>query len=126
MEQQQHPAIKAAEPSPIVIERPRENPGTRDIPHTQIDLRASDNQLTLETEGATEPDVIDTPPTEQSEDFIDPTQDRRGAGLGGNELKNLPQILSTFLHLSRGRIEDITSLLSELSDDDDCFYYFQK
>jgi hypothetical protein len=115
MEQQQHPAIRAAEPSPIAIERPRENPGTRDIPHTQIDLRASDNQLTLETEGATEPDVIDTPPTEQSEDFIDPTQDRRGAGLGGNELKNLPQILSTFLHLSRGRIEDITSLLSELS-----------
>ena len=31
------------------------------------------------------------------------------------ELKNLPQSLSTFLHLSRGRIEDLTSLLSELS-----------
>ena len=74
-----------------------------------------ESQETTGIEGATEPNVIDTPPTEQTEYIIDPPQDERGAGLGGNELKNLPQSLSTFLHLSRGRIEDLTSLLTELS-----------
>ena len=113
--EQQHPATRAAEPSPTDIDRPRENPATSDILPTQIDLRALESQKTTGIEGAIEPDVVDTPPTEQSEEVIDPPQDRRGEGLGGNELKNLPQSLSTFLHLSRGRIEDITSLLSELS-----------
>ena len=115
MEQQLHLAIKEAEPNPIAIEKPWENLVIRDIPHTQTELRASESQMTLETEGATEPDVSDSPPTEQSKDSIDPPQDEKGAGLGGNEPKNLPQVLSTFLHLSRGRIEDLTSLLSELS-----------
>ena len=31
------------------------------------------------------------------------------------EYSNLPQSISTFLHLSRGRIDELTSLLSELS-----------
>ena len=87
MEQQQHPATRGAEPSPTALERPRENPVTRDIPPTQIDLRALESQETTGIEGATEPDISDTPPTEQSENLIDPPQDRRGAGLGGNELK---------------------------------------
>ena len=115
IEQQQHPATRAVEFSPASIDRPRENPATSDFLPTQIDLRALESQETTGIEGTTEPDVLDTPPTEQSEELIDPPLDRRGAGLGGNELKNLPQSLSTFLNLSRGRIEDLTSLLSELS-----------
>jgi len=70
MEQQLHLATKAAEPNPIAIEKPRENPVTRDIPHTHTELRASESQKTLETEGATEPDVSDSLPTEQSDDSV--------------------------------------------------------
>ena len=66
-------------------------------------------------EGAIELDETDTPPTEQTDCTEDPPQDEKGAGQRGNELNNLPQSISTFLHLSRGRIEDLTSLLSELS-----------
>ena len=36
-------------------------------------------------------------------------------GQPDNEHSNLPQSITTFLHLSRGRFEEITSLLSELS-----------
>ena len=66
-------------------------------------------------EGATEPAETDISPTEQTDYIVDPPQDERGASLRGNELNNLPKSISTFLHLSRGRIEDLTSLLSELS-----------
>ena len=117
MEQQQHPVKRAAEPklSPTSIDRSSENPATSDTPPTQNDLRALESQETTVIEGATEPDAMDSPLTEQTEYRIDPPQEEREAGLCGNELKTLPQSLSTFLHLSRGRIEDLTSLLSELS-----------
>ena len=65
--------------------------------------------------GTIEPEETDTPPTEQTDCTEDPPQDEKGAGQLGNELNNLPQSISTFLHLSQGRIEDLTSLLSELS-----------
>ena len=87
MEQKQYPATRAAEPSHTAIERPRENPEMSNIPSTQIDLRASKSQKIIGIKGTTEPDGSDTPPTEHSEELIDPPQDRRGAGLGGNELK---------------------------------------
>jgi len=41
--------------------------------------------------------------------------DEKGLGQSENEHTNLPQSISAFLHLSQGRIEDLTSLLSELS-----------
>ena len=66
-------------------------------------------------EGAIEPYETDTSPTEQKGYIADPPQDEKGAGQRGNKLNNLPQSISTFLHLSRGRIEDLTSLLSELA-----------
>ena len=65
--------------------------------------------------GAIEPEETDTPPTEQTDRTEDPPQDEKGAGQLGNELNNLPQSISTFLHLCRGRIEDLTSLSSALS-----------
>ena len=117
MEQQQHPVKGAAELklTPTSIDRSSENPATSETLPTQNDPQALESREITEIEGATEPDVIDTSPTEQTDYIIDPPQDERGAGLWGNEPKNLPQSLSTFLHLSRGRIEDLTSLLSELS-----------
>ena len=60
VEQQQHPATRTTEPSPTAEKRPRENPGTRGIPHTQSDPRSSESQRTLVAEGTTEPDVSDT------------------------------------------------------------------
>jgi len=57
----------------------------------------------------------DTPPTEQADCTEDTPQEKKRTGQPENELNNLPQSISTFLHLSRGRIEELTSLLSELS-----------
>ena len=51
MEQQQHPAKRAAELSPTSIDRPRETPATSDFLPTQIDLRALESQKTTGTEG---------------------------------------------------------------------------
>jgi len=44
-----------------------------------------------------------------------PLPEEKGTGQPDNEHSNLPQSITTFLHLSRGRIEELTSLLSELS-----------
>jgi hypothetical protein len=67
------------------------------------------------TGGAIEPEETDTPPTQQTDRTEDPPQEEKGTGQPENELTNLPQSISIFLHLSRGRIEELTSLLSELS-----------
>ena len=44
-----------------------------------------------------------------------PPPEDRGPGQPENEHSNLPQSISVFFHLSQGRIEELTSLLSELS-----------
>ena len=65
--------------------------------------------------GATEPEGTDTLLTEQADRTEEPLPEEKGTGQPDNEQSNLPQSISTFLHLSRGRIEELTSLLSELS-----------
>ena len=58
---------------------------------------------------------MDTPLTEKADRTEEPLPAGKGTGQPDNEHSNLPQSISTFLHLSRGRIEELTSLLSELS-----------
>ena len=118
MEQQQHPEKGVTGPNltPTSIDRSTsENPATTEILHTNYDPQALESRGITEIEGATEPDETDTSPTEQTDYTVDPPQDEKGAGQRENELNDLPRSISTFLHLSRGRIEDLTSLLSELS-----------
>ena len=116
MEQQQHQEKGVMGPNltPTSTEgSTRENPATTEIFHTNYDPQALESRGITEIVGAIEPDETDTSPTEQTDYIADPPQDEKGAGQRGNELNNLPQSISTFLHLSRGRIEDLTSLLSE-------------
>jgi len=68
-----------------------------------------------ETGGATEADGVSAPLTEKADHKELPLPEDKGTGQPDNEHSNLPQSISAFLHLSRGRIEELTSLLSELS-----------
>ena len=92
-----------------------EHPTTPEILHTNYDPQVSESRGKAVTGGAIEPEETDTPPTQQTDRTEDPPQEEKGTGQPGNELTNLPQSISIFLHLSRGRIEELTSLLSELS-----------
>jgi len=69
----------------------------------------------VEIGGAIEPEGVDTPLTEKADRTEEPLPEEKGTGQPDNEHSNLLQSISTFLHLSRGRIEELTSLLSELS-----------
>jgi hypothetical protein len=68
-----------------------------------------------EAGGSTEPDGVSAPPTEKADHKEVPLPEDKGTGQPDNEHSNLPQSILAFLHLSRGRIEELTSLLSELS-----------
>ena len=64
--------------------------------------------------GAAELDGANVPSSEKAGHRQTPP-DEKGLGQSENENTNLPQTISTFLHLSQGQIEELTSLLSELS-----------
>jgi hypothetical protein len=68
-----------------------------------------------EAGGATELDEVSVPPTERADHRENPLPEDKGTGQSENEHSNLPQSISVFFHLSLGRIEELTSLLSELS-----------
>jgi len=65
-------------------------------------------------EGAAELDRANVPSSEKADHRQTPL-DEKGQGQSENEHTNLPQSISAFLHRSQGRIEELTSLLSELS-----------
>jgi len=54
------------------------------------------------------------PPSEKADHRQIPLEEK-GLGQSENEQINLTQSISAFLHLSQGRIEELTSLLSKLS-----------
>jgi len=58
---------------------------------------------------------LDGVPSSEKADHRQTPLDDKGLGKSENEHTKLPQTISTFLHLSQGRIEELTSLLSELS-----------
>jgi len=92
-----------------------ENPKTPAILHsTHHAPQALESRGKAVTGGATEPVETDTPHTEQADRTEEPLQEEKGTAQQYNELSNLPQSISTFLHLSRGQTEELTSLLSEL------------
>jgi len=68
-----------------------------------------------EAGGTTELDGASAPPNEKADHREKPHPEDRGPGQSENEHGNLPQSISVFLHLSQGRIEELTSLLSELT-----------
>jgi len=92
-----------------------EHPTTPEILHTNYDPQVSESRGKAATGGAVEPEETDSPPTQQKDSTEDPPQEEKGTGQPENELTNLPKSISIFLHLSRGRIEELTSFLSELS-----------
>ena len=65
--------------------------------------------------GATKLDGVSVPPTEKADHRKKPLPEEKGPGQSENEHINLPQTISVFFHLSQGRIEELTSLLSEMS-----------
>ena len=67
-----------------------------------------------EVEGAAELDGANVPSSEKADHRQTPL-DEKGLGQSKNAQINLPKSISAFLHLSQGRIEELTSLLSELS-----------
>jgi len=64
--------------------------------------------------GAAELDEESVAPSEKADHRQIPLEEK-GLGQSENEQTNLPQSISAFLHLSQGQIEELTSLLSELS-----------
>ena len=64
--------------------------------------------------GAAELDGASVPPSEKADHRQIPLEEK-GLGQSENEHINLTQSISAFLHLSQGRIEELTSLLSKLS-----------
>jgi len=67
-----------------------------------------------EVGGAAELDGASVPPFEKADHRQIPLEEK-GLGQPENEQINFPQSISAFLHLSQERIEELTSLLSELS-----------
>ena len=65
-----------------------------------------------EAGGSTELDGGSVPPTEKADHREEPLPEDKGTGQSENEHSNLPQSISVFFHLSQGRIEELTSLLS--------------
>ena len=64
--------------------------------------------------GAPELDGANVPSSKKVDHRQTPL-DEKGLGQSENEHTNLPKSISAFLHLSQGRIEELTCLLSELS-----------
>jgi len=58
---------------------------------------------------------LDGSPSYDKADHRQTPLDEKRVGHSENKHTKLPQTISTFLHLSQGRIEELTSLLSELS-----------
>jgi len=65
--------------------------------------------------GATERGGVSGPPTERADDREQPLPQEEEPGQSEDEPINLLQSISVFFHLSQGRIEELTSLLSEMS-----------
>jgi len=65
--------------------------------------------------GATERGGVSGPPTERADDRELPLPQKEELGQHEDEPINLLQSISVFFHLSQGRIEELTSLLSEMS-----------
>jgi len=77
--------------------------------------QAPDISGEVETGRAHEPEGAGTPLTEKADHAAEPPPEEKNTGQPDNEHSNLPQSIATFLHHSRGRFEEITSLLGELS-----------
>jgi len=99
----------------------KEGPTTENLKALETLLSNRYDPQVLETRGegevggTTELDGVRVPPTEKADHRATPLPEDKGPGQPENELSNLPQSISVFLHLSQGRIEQLTSLLSELS-----------
>jgi len=89
-----------------------------EIPETLLSNRhtpqAPETRRTGVVDGAVELDGANVPSSEKA-DHRQTLLDEKGLGQSENEHTNFPQSISTFLHLSQGRIEELTSLSSELS-----------
>jgi len=92
---------------------PKENLEILETPLTnRLTPQAPETRGEGEVGGAVE--LVGVPSSEKADHRQTPL-DEKGLGQSENEHTNLPQTISTFLHLSQGRIEELTSLLSELS-----------
>jgi len=94
---------------------PKENLEILETPLTnRLTPQAPETRGVIEVGGAAELDGANVPSFEKVDHRQTPLGEKR-LGQSENEHTNLPQTISTFLHPSQGRIEEIASLLSELS-----------
>jgi len=106
---------------------PNPNPTHKEGPTTE-NLKVLESLLSnrcipqvLETKGedeeggATERGGVSGPPTERADDREQPLLQEEEPGQAEDEPIDLLQSISIFSHLSQGRIEELTSLLSEMS-----------
>jgi len=102
--------------NPIYEEGPtKENLEILETPLTnRLTPQAPETRGEGEVGWAAELDGANVPSSEKADHRQTPLDEKR-LGQSENEHTNLSQSISTFLHLSQGRIEELTSLLSELS-----------
>ena len=80
----------------------------------RLKQQAQETRRKGEVGGIRELDGVSVPPSEKVDHSQIPPEEKV-LGHSENEQTNLPQSISTFLHLSQGLIEELTNLLSELS-----------
>jgi len=97
------------EPTNVNWKAPETPPGNSYAP------QALETRGEGEDGGQTELDGVGVPSTEKADHRDKPPPEDKGTGQSENGHSNLPQSILAFLHLSQGRIQELTSLLSELS-----------
>jgi len=104
-------------PNPIQKEGPTtENlEALETLPSNRFTPQALETRGEGEVGRAAEIDEASAPSSEKADHRQIPLPEEKGLGQSENEQINLPQSISVFLHLSRGPMEELTSLLSELS-----------
>ena len=102
------------QPNPIYEEGPlKENLETLENPLTnRLTPQVPETRGEGEKGGVVE---LDGSPSSEKADHRQTALEEKGLGQSENKHTKLPQTISTFLNLSQGRIEELTSLLSELS-----------
>ena len=110
-----------ANPNPNPIPTHKEGPTTENLKVLESLLRNWHIPQVLETKGedeeggATERGGVSGPPTERADNREQPLLQEEEPGQAEDEPINILQSISVFSHLSQGRIEELTSLLSEMS-----------
>jgi len=107
------PAV-GTNPNPTQVGSTTENPkAPESLPNNYCAPQVQRTRKEDEAGGSTELDEISDPPTVKTDHREKPLPEDKGTDQSENEHSNLSQSILVFFHLSEGRIEELTSLLSE-------------